>query len=202
MLRRIVEKHRDLIKKFQEEIESTNHEIEKVEREIQERKEVIEREKTMISVLNEKPKQLCHQISTIRKKLMEKFPDYENDELKEIMFRLEEYEKHIALHVVKPEEGVRLTKEVIPLYKKMGEMIGGVEKNIAIEAMMRRLDDIVNSYEMLMNRKESGDEPTNLEDELNELKKHLSWASNRLKSHQNALEYWMNKARSEGLEID
>ncbi|RLG22125.1 hypothetical protein DRN72_02910, partial [Methanosarcinales archaeon] len=167
-----------------------------MEREIQERREVIEREKTMISVLNEKPKQLCHQISIIRKKLMEKFSDYENDELKEIMLRLEDYEKHIALHVVKPEEGVKLTKEVIPLYKKMGEMMGGegMENNIAIEAMMRRLEDIVNSYEMLMmmNRKENDDEPTNLEDVLNELKKHLSWASNRLKSHQNALEYWMN----------
>jgi len=210
LLKRIVEKHRRFIAELQQDIENTMERIEKLEESIRQHKREIERERTLISVLNEKPKQLCHQISVIRSQLMEEVQKHAPElaeELKQPLSELEGFESHIETHVIEPKEGLELSNAIMPTYERVRDALTSHEAlreqvHRAFDTISSKLSEVVDSYNQLLSMADSKSEGfAHLEDELEKARGHLSWASNRLKSHEGALIYWQQEARKEGIEV-
>lgn len=209
LLKKIVEKHKKYISELESDIEATMKRIEELEETIRENKKEIEREKTLISVLTEKPKQLCHQISVMRANLMKSLLDADPElaeELKQPMAQLEEFEDYIEKHVIEPEEGLRLSKDAMPAYELIRERLAAQsslsEQLGAVDAIVSKMNDVVNSYTQLVGMAGSQNGGyAHLVEELEEARGHLSWASNRLRSHEGALMYWQQEAAGEGVEV-
>lgn len=210
LLKRIVEKHRRFITELQQDIENTMERIERLEESIRQHKREIERERTLISVLNEKPKQLCHQISLIRGQLMEEVQKHApelTEELRQPLSELEGFESHIETHVIEPKEGLELSNAIIPTYERVRDALASHELlrehvHRAFDTISSKLLEVVDSYNQLLSMADSRSEGfAHLDDELEKARGHLSWASNRLKSHEGALIYWQQEARKEGVEV-
>jgi len=210
LLKRVVEKHRRFITELQQDIESTMERIEQLEESIRQHRREIERERTLISVLNEKPKQLCHQISVIRGQLIEHVREEAPElaeELRQPLSELDEFESYIETHVIEPKEGLELSSAIIPTYERLRDVLASHEPlsehvHRTFDTIFSRLSEVVDSYNQLLSMADSKSEGfAHLEDELERARGHLSWASNRLKSHEGALIYWQQEARREGVEV-
>ncbi|MHC1625171.1 MAG: hypothetical protein ACXQS2_04165 [Methermicoccaceae archaeon] len=214
LLSRVVDKHKNFIQSFSERADKIEDEIGRLEDEIKKNEDRIQEQKTMYSVLNEKPRQLCHQIANIRKNLLKTsevissvsdalllstdHPSYE--EMKKVLDELESYERHIELCTFEPDEGIKATKDIKESYERMLELLGelGNDVGIANDAINKRLDEIMDAYEELKKWGEGDNNNTSDPyDRLQEMRKELLWTQNRLKSHEAALHYWLEATSEE-----
>jgi len=205
LLERIVEKHENYISKLQSDIESTMKRVEELDESIRENKREIEREKTLISVLNEKPKQLCHQISVMRVSLVSNLEATSPDvveALKQPLAELEAFEGYIEKHLIEPEEGLERSKQAIPAYERVRDTVAAnpslSEQSRALDSILSKMGEVVDSYGKLVSMAGSQEKGyAHLVDELENARGHLSWATSRLKSHEGALIYWQQEKAEE-----
>ncbi|MBP1909901.1 hypothetical protein [Methanolobus bombayensis] len=184
----VVQKHKKYIAEYTAEFNELDNKMKELQENIDTSNKNKVEAQEKIEILAEKRQLFYHQAEKLLDELVDSASDSDiSREVTQIKERLGKVKGSLA-----PEDEQKQVDEIVQNITSLGSKVSGIEDRLA--NISNRIKDAINSKIELSSIDSSeevySDKVSSSEENIKEIEPRYKWLENRIKSHQDALEYW------------